>query len=312
MRMFASMTQGGGTAGPNEGASRPMNQGADAPATDLAPFGDFQGGCQATITDEQGKINVNQLNGLDRQVQAALVELMAMMQDPRYDFLFDRENRWGIRMTRRDLLVAMRDYIDGNQQQETLLMGANGPSFVTGSGDESYYYSRYDPAYKPKNAPLDSLDELYQIPGIGDYFMAAFGDRLTVYTDKNAKMNVTPVSPADLCLKMVIAADNPVTAAQSCADPVVMTNLWQQIQLQRGMMPFLGMQPKDFRSILESNGIQVNRFIWSGPNALFGSSSDTFTIKATGTAGDVKKTIVAVVRMDGSNPLGRLLHWEER
>ncbi len=284
----------------------------DPEGTPMATFGDFQGGCHAEIRDEEGRINVNQLDALGAQAKSALLQLMSMLQDPRYDFLFEEETRHGVQMTRPDLLVALRDYIDANDLQETLFMGAQGPEFVPGAGDEGALYTRYDPPYEPKNAPLDSLDELYQVAGIGDTFMAAFGDRLTVYTDKNAKLNVTPTSLLDLCMKLVIASKDPVLGAQLCQDPILMTNLWEQIQLTRAAMPWVGLQPQTFRALLEGAGIEVNPYIWTGPNAVFGASSKTFTIEATGEVGAVRRTIIAVVRFDGTDPMGRLLHWQEK
>ncbi|RMG19151.1 MAG: general secretion pathway protein GspK [Deltaproteobacteria bacterium] len=278
----------------------------------LADFGTFEGACHAEITDEDSKINLNHLDGLERSVKNVLIQLIGLMQDPRYDFLFEKEDRWGIRMTRPELIVAIRDYIDENQVQETLILGPDGPELLPGAGDEGYYYTRFEPQYSPKNAPFDSLDELYMVAGIGDDFMAAFGDRLTVYTGKNAKLNVTPQNMVDLCLRIVIASENPAQGVQYCQDPVLMNNLWEQIQLQRAMLPWIGMTPESFRALLEANGIPVNRFIWSGPGAIFGNSSNTFRIEASGRAGDVEKTIVAVVRMDGADPLGTLLYWKEK
>ncbi len=278
----------------------------------MATFGDFQGGCHAEINDEEGRININQLDALGTQSKAALLQLMSLIQDPRYDFLFEEQDRHGVELNRPDLVVALRDYIDANEVQENLLMGAQGPEMVEGAGDESYVYTRYDPPYQPKNAPLDSYEELYQVAGIGDDFMAAFGDRLTVYTDKNAKLNVTPKNPLDLCMKLVIAAEDPALGAAQCQDPILMTNLWEQIQMSRAAMPWVGLQPKTFRSLLEGVGVAVNPYIWEGPNAIFGASSKTFTIEATGEVGDVTRTFVAVVRMDGSHPMGRLLHWQEK
>jgi general secretion pathway protein K len=280
----------------------------DGPA--LTPFGDFSGGFRVEITDEESKVNINQLVGLDRQVRIALVQLMSLLQDPRYDFLFNETDRYGIRMTRPDTILAIRAYIDDSRTLSNLVIGEDGPEFVPGSGDATYNYQRFDPRYEPKNAPLDSLDELFMIAGIGDYFMAAFGDRLTVYSDKNSQLNVTPQNMMDLCLRLVIASEDPVQGAQLCDDEVLMTNLWDMIQMQRMMMPFIGMTPAAFRALLEGQGIPVDRFVWEGPNAVFGNTSRTFTVKATGQAGDVQKTLVAVIRMEGS-PLGRLLHWKE-
>ncbi|MDF1562207.1 MAG: type II secretion system protein GspK [Deltaproteobacteria bacterium] len=277
-----------------------------------ASFGDFDGGCRAEINDEEGRININQLDALGSQSKAALLQLMSLIQDPRYDFLFDEENRHGVKLTRPDLVVALRDYIDADQMQSNLIMGAQGPEMAEGAGDEGYLYSKYDPPYEPKNAPLDSYEELYQIAGVDDDFMAAFGDRLTVYTDKNAKLNVTPKNPLDLCMKLVIASEDPLLGVQQCQDPILMTNLWEQIQLSRAAMPWVGLQPQTFRSLLEGVGVAVNPYIWTGPNAIFGASSKTFTIEATGEVGDVTRTFIAVVRMDGSHPMGRLVHWQEK
>ncbi len=277
----------------------------------LTPFGDFEGGFRVDIVDEESKVNVNQLVGLERQTRVALIQLMSLLQDPRYDFLFDEADRHGVRMSRPDTILAIRAYIDESRTMSNLIIGENGPEFVPGTGDATYYYSRHDPRYEPKNAPLDSLDEMFMIAGIGDYFMAAFGDRLTVYTDKNAQLNVTPQNMLDLCLRLVIASADPVMGSSLCHDEALMFNIWEQIEIQRIMMPWVGMNPAAFRQILESQGIEVDRFIWEGANAVFGNTSSTFTVTSTGQAGEIQKEIVAVVRMEGS-PLGRLLHWKER
>ena len=44
-------------------------------------------------------------------------------------------------------------------------------------------------------------------------------------------------------------------------------------------------------------------------NRLVGDKSQTFTIKATGEAGSVQKTLTAVIKLDDS--LGRILYWRE-
>ncbi len=277
----------------------------------LTAFGDFDGGFRVEITDEESKVNINQLVGLSRQVRVALIQLMSLLQDPRYDFIFDEADRHNVRMTRPDTILAIRAYLDESNTLSNLVIGEDGPEFVSGTGDATYYYSRYEPRYEPKNAPLDSLDEMYMIAGIGDYFMAAFGDRLTVHTDKNSVLNVTPQNMRDLCLRMVIASADPMQGAHLCGDEALMSELWEQIQLQRVMMPWIGMTPSSFRSLLEGRGIEVDRFVWEGPNAVFGNTSRTFTIESAGQAGDVQKKLVAIVRMEGS-PLGRLLHWKEK
>ena len=276
----------------------------------LASFGVFEGGCHAEIEDEDRKINLNHLVGLQRQTQNALLQLMALTQERRYDFLFEEEDRWGVRLTRAETLGALRDYIDENQVQDTLVMGEKGPELLPSAADEGYYYTRFKPEYEPKNAPFDSLDELFLVAGVGDYFMEAFGDALTVYTGKNARLNATPQNLLDLCMRVILAAENPVEASAVCSNQSTMEAMWGELQLLRISMPWTGIQPGMLRGVMENQGVQVNRHIWEGPSALFGTSSTTFTINAIGQAGEVQKGITAVVRMEGPG-LGQLLYWKE-
>jgi general secretion pathway protein K len=93
-------------------------------------------------------------------------------------------------------------------------------------------------------------------------------------------------------------------------DPVFINELITRIRSAR-MFSFFGMSVQDFVTVVEAAGIAVNPSIKANAatNRLVGDKSQTFTIKATGEAGSVQKTLTAVIKLDDS--LGRILYWRE-
>jgi len=79
------------------------------------------------------------------------------------------------------------------------------------------------------------------------------------------------------------------------------------------MFSFFGLSANDFVSILQANGIRLRPEIdtrqGGNPTNLFGSTSDTFRITATGRVGRIEKSVTAVVRYDDA--LGKMLYWKE-
>ena len=67
----------------------------------------------------------------------------------------------------------------------------------------------------------------------------------------------------------------------------------------------------DFVNIVQSAGITTNSSITNNVqnNRYIGDKSNTYRIKVTGEAGDVTRTITAVIRLDDG--LGRLVYWKE-
>ena len=76
-------------------------------------------------------------------------------------------------------------------------------------------------------------------------------------------------------------------------------------------MPMFGMGVADFVSIVQSAGVATNSTITNNAqnNRFIGDKSSTYRIKVTGEAGDVTRTLTAVIRLDDG--LGRLLYWKE-
>jgi general secretion pathway protein K len=276
------------------------------------------GSFHATIEDEERKVNVSQLAGLSTVSGAQLQRFLIAVRDPRFDVLFDREDEVGNRLTRRDVAVALRDWVD--EDATTSVIGLKpGAPFENGFGDENQYYDRGEDRYRAKNARFDSLDELYLVAGVGDAFMAAFGDHLTVYPDVNATTNINTSDPEQVLVNALLMSDPPGVPQPPLLDPAFPLKLDMALRLARPL-PFMTITVQQFATVLQALGVKLQPIFLQAQNtdtrSPFGNTSSTFTIRATGKAGGVEKTIDAVVTMDDragqlQGDLGRLLHWRE-
>jgi general secretion pathway protein K len=294
---------------PPAGETRPLLPAGDRPAVQHS-FGGFEGGFSARTVDENSRINVVGLDGLGGAPLATLIQLRAMMSDPKYDFIFNEEDANRDRVRRDDVILALKDWIDLDETGSAIDPTNTANPFVNGFSDENAAYSRYQPRYLAKNAHFDSLEELYLVRGVNDRFMAAFGDRLTVWPDINAKLNINTNDQQQMLTNILIAAQNPNDPA--LRDPRLLQTILQEIQLRK-MFSFFGMSAQDFVSVLQANGIrlrpEIDPRINGNAGAFFGSTSDTFRIVATGRVGRIEKKVTAVVRYD--DLMGKLLYWKE-
>ncbi len=263
-------------------------------------------------------MNVSQLAGLSTVSGPQLQRFLIAVRDPRFDVLFDREDEVGNRLTRRDVAVALRDWVD--EDATTSVIGLKpGAPFENGFGDENQYYDRGEDRYRAKNARFDSLDELYLVAGLGDAFMAAFGDHLTVYPDVNATTNINTSDPEQVLVNALLMSDPPGVPQPPLLDPAFPLKLDMALRLARPL-PFMTITVQQFATVLQALGVKLQPIFLQAQNtdtrSPFGNTSSTFTIRATGKAGGVEKTIDAVVTMDDragqlQGDLGRLLHWRE-
>jgi general secretion pathway protein K len=238
-----------------------------------------------------------------------LSQLMTTLNDKKYEFLFEKEDSNKVKANPQDVIIAMRDWIDEDQVQSTLNLSGQGDAFLKGFSDENYNYDKFDPRYRAKNGMFDSLDELYLVHGVNDRFMAAFGDRLTIYPDKNSRMNINTDDPVLLEIAIRSIAD-PMRPDPRLSDPVFIDTLIKKIRTAR-VFALFGMSASDFVNIIASAGVAVNQAIVQNVqgNRFIGDKSQTYRIKVSGTAGDVTRQITAVIRLD--NSLGHLLYWRE-
>lgn len=272
-------------------------------------FGTFEGCFDSVISDEEEKINLNKLDAPMLAATILLQQTVTTFGDKKYEFLFEKEDSHRVKLTPTEVITSMRDWVDEDDVGTTLNFSGQGEPFQKGFSDEKGAYTRYDPRYVPKNARFDSLDELYQVHGVNENFMAAFRDRLTVYPDINSRLNINTDDPVLLELAIRSVAD-PARPDVRLSDPAFIDLLIRRIRMARVFTVF-GMSVSDFVNIVSSAGVTPNPTIINNvQNQRFvGDKSTTYQVKVEGTAGDVKKTLTAVVRLDDG--LGRLLSWRE-
>lgn len=295
--------------------------------TALAAFGDFEGSFDARITDEGTKVNA-QLDSLTTSgVLGPQVEAFFRLTcEARWDALFDRDDATGQRWSRQDLAVHLRDWVDDKDVSSALLASFPGGGacnvlvpaspFEQGFQDEGYPYDRGPDRYRTKNARFDSVDELYLVAGFSDAVMAAFGDQLTVYLPRDAPMNVNTTDRAEELRVARLMAD--VAGLPMLADPTFPDRLHKALSDVR-MGGLLSITPLQFATIVDGLGVQV-KSEYLQPNAkAFTDRSIVYRIRSAGGAGDVTRTIDAVVTFDpnqlqgdpsAGKPLpGRLIRW---
>jgi general secretion pathway protein K len=256
---------------------------------------------------------------------AQALALYQLTCDPKWDPIFDREDANGFKSTREDLLVRLRDWVDIGTQASALraTFGSTScsmvplqPPFESSFGDKNQPYDRgsAEERYKVKNAHMDSLDELYLVAGVSDTFMAAFGDQLTVYLPRDQKRNVNQQSRDGQWALAQSMADPPVQPA--LLDPTFLDRL-QKLLMAQTAGGILSINAQQFGRAVELAGVKVRQAALSGPSSPFTDRSTTFSIRSTGTAGDVKTTVEAIVRMEKQTPgealgaPGRVIHWRE-
>lgn len=272
-------------------------------------FGSFTGCFDTQITDEEERINLAKLDAPGATATVLLMQLVATLGDKKYEFLFEKEDANRVKQTPTEVITALRDWIDEDESGSTLNFSGTGDPFLKGFSDENSGYSRYSPAYRAKNARFDSLDELFMVHGINDRFMAAFKDKLTVYPDVNARLNINTDDPVLLEVAIRSVAD-PLRPDPRLADPIFMDTLIKKIRAAR-LFALFGMTAADFVNIVAAAGIPVNAAIQNNVqgNRFISDKSLTYRLRVTGSAGDVTRTITAVVRLDDG--LGRLVYWRE-
>jgi general secretion pathway protein K len=327
--LFADRGEGGAARGPAGGAAPRGSAGAkgaaprdpagaksaagaapgDAPeGTKVAAgsYGDFEGGFDVKIEDEGQKVNMQldalQTSGvLGPQVEA----LLRLCCEAKWDPLFDRDDAEGQRYSRTDLVVALRDWVDDDASSSALAvsfpsgncsMVVPASPFEQGFADENSAYDRGAERYKAKNARLDSLDELYLVAGVSDAFMAAFSDQLTVYLPREAGINVNSDDPAQQLRIATLMADS--TSLATLADPAFSKQLQKALSDAR-MGGFLTLTPLQFAQVLQGLGVKVRSdYTTANPKSPFTDHAVTFRVRAQGVAGDVSKTIDAVISFD--------------
>jgi general secretion pathway protein K len=284
----------------------------------------------AAVDDEARKVNM-QFDASGALLAPRVQALYQLVCDPRWDVLFDREDANGIRVSREELLVHLRDWVDEDSTGVVIRAASGGThcallvqgnAFDPAYGDENQPYDRGEDRYRAKNARMDSLDELFMIAGIGDAFIGAFRDSLTVYLPRDgvgSKRNVNDVDPVSLLVNAIILADGR-TDRRVFLEPEFVPGL-QTLVMTQTFGGKLAITVGQFAEIVKGMNVTINESLVSpqNVNSPFTDRSTTFRIRASGKSGDVTNTIDTVVRLETTPAVpnapvaapGRVVHWKE-
>jgi type II secretory pathway component PulK len=168
-----------------------------------------QGGSfEYRVSAESGKINVNCLakqakaGEKDNAAGRVVETLEALMSPTLYDPLFEEEKADAQYYTRADIVRAMADYVDDDRNRFDII------KLRSGSAAENDRYGELFDPYIPRNARLDSIEELHLVAGIDDDWMAAFGQELTVYGGCKVNLNFASAEQIALVIRHSVSASD--------------------------------------------------------------------------------------------------------
>ena len=139
------------------------------------------GECLITVTQESSKLNVNLLKDKNGKLDRSRIDQLLRLID-----LLNRE-RAGESAIGYGLVPSIIDWTDDDDDVTCL-------PFVTREnlGAESDYYSTLDPAYRCKNKPLETVEEMLLIKGITADIFERIRNYVTVNGDGKVNLNSAP------------------------------------------------------------------------------------------------------------------------
>lgn len=139
------------------------------------------GTLRVTVTEESGRLNINALQDKNGQPDRRQIDRLLRLID-----LLNRRKDAGDRIGY-GVVAAIIDWIDADDDVTLLPFVDPG-----GRGVESEYYLTLTPAYRCKNAPMDTVEELQWVKGITPGALAALRDLLTTTGNGRININAAP------------------------------------------------------------------------------------------------------------------------
>jgi type II secretory pathway component PulK len=164
------------------------------------------GSFEYRVMAESGKINVNcmaqqgKAGDKDNPAGRTVETMEALMSPTLYDPLFEEEKADGQYYTRTDVVRAIADYIDDDRNRFDII------KLRSGSAAENDRYTELFDPYMPRNARLDSVEEIQLIAGVDDDWMTAFGSELTIYGGCKVNLNFASAEQIALVIRHSVAA----------------------------------------------------------------------------------------------------------
>ena len=140
-----------------------------------------EGKCSVTITEENGKMNLNLLKDKQDRLNRTSIDQLLRLID-----LINREHDGRFNISY-GLVPCIIDWTDSDDEITCL-------SFIKhdNTGAESGYYRDLNPAYRCKNELFEAVDELLLVKGVTTEIFGCIRDCVTVYG--NGKININCAS----------------------------------------------------------------------------------------------------------------------
>jgi len=137
-----------------------------------------EGQCSVTITEENGKLNLNLLKDKQGRLNRTTIDQLLRLID-----LLNREHDVQFHISY-GIVPCIIDWTDSDDNITCLSFIKHG-----NFGAESNYYSDLNPAYRCKNQPFEAIDELLLIKGVTAEILECIRDYVTVYGDGKININ---------------------------------------------------------------------------------------------------------------------------
>lgn len=212
---------------------------------------------ELAIVDEDAKINTNLGAANDIAHIRLAQELVGLMAPPQYAPIFEQKDGTGNFHDRFTVCSAIIDW--GDQDEQLFNCDMSKMSGAASSGVEDAYYQLMPKAYRRKNAPYDSLEELHSVRGVSEDFWATFVDPEPTNPSKRpmtvwgtGRVNVNTANAQTLL--GVVCAGAPT--ADVCNDATQAQTFVMGVTMARGLTmgaPLFG-SPKDFIQTMTGKG----------------------------------------------------------
>jgi general secretion pathway protein K len=180
-----------------------------------------------------------------------------------------------------NLAAAIIDWTD--EDQSNLLTGT--------PEDSSYGYDSTDLPYPSKDAPLDTIAELNLVAGITPEVYKTIAPFVSIHADRRINVNTADAT----VLKAAILS----------IDPTADENIASQLVEKRQEEPFTR---SSLYRVLQ-NEMSLPRALASRLRMYLITSTQTFQVVSTATAGEATKTVTAIVQRSGEKYT--ILYWRE-
>ncbi len=261
---------------------------------------------------EDGKINLNSVATLADK-QSLYTQLRGLFMRYFSSDLFNENER------RVDEVVgAIIDWADSDDNKTQAENGVVKEAIGGGGEGGTGKYSKFD--YDVKNAKYDTIEELRFVDGVDDGIFCLLRDRVTVYNTEKLNVNSADLETVKglVCAHMLDKGQffcNPQMRAQGALTPIDIVGQYfeicREVRNKLFMPPFSSPQSfvNFFGKIQSFSQLTVGSMPIDTASLVkrVGVHGKIWRVSATGTSGNVTKTISAV--LDTST--GKIVYWRE-